>query len=128
MKKVLLVMFALICFGMTANAQSCTIQGANDGSTIMVTNDWKDGSTIHVNLSNDSEKTCANVTVKVEVKYVYKGNMVVGGPGATTETFEGHGKSCPTQDCEIKIPINETKQSNVFHSYKIIGVSGNKCN
>ena len=69
MKKVLLMMFALICFGATAKAQVCKISGANDGSTIMCTGEHLENDKVIVNLSNDSENTCANVTVIVEVTY-----------------------------------------------------------
>lgn len=133
MKKVLLILFALICFGATANAQSCKISGANDGSTVMVTNHWQEGSTVHVDLENDSEKTCANVVVKVEVKYVYKGNHVVGGPGPKTKTFEGRGTSCPNGTCKIDVSILSEfrEQGDRFvqaGDYKVLSVSGNKCN
>ena len=116
-----------------ANAQSCEIKGANDGSTVMVTNHWLDGSTVYVNLENDSEKTCANVVVKVEVKYVYRGNHVVGGPGPKTKTFEGRGTSCPSGTCKVEIPILLDFYDYGDHfvkdgEYKVVGVSGNKCN
>lgn len=119
MKRVLLLMFALICFGVTANAQSCKINGTDDGSTIMVTNAWKDGSTINVNLSNDSEKTCANVTVEVDVTYEGSNNI---------KTYKGYGKSCPNQDCKIEIPISDEIRGLKYRNYKVTSVSGNKCN
>lgn len=112
-------MFVLICFSVSANAQSCKISGADDGSTVMVTNDWKDGNTINVNLSNDSEKICANVTVKVKVTYAGSNHY---------KTYEGHGKSCPNQDCKIEIPISENINGYDYRSYEVISVSGNKCN
>ncbi len=128
MKKILLIMFALICFGATANAQSCKIRGAEDGSTVMVTNHWLDGSKVFVNLENDSEKNCANVVVKVEVKYVYRGNHVVGGPGPQTKTYEGYGTSCPNGTCKVEVPISLNYDGLEMRDYKVLSVSGNKCN
>jgi hypothetical protein len=114
MKKVLLLMFALICFSATATAQSCKISGANDGSTIMVTNDYQDGSQIVVNLENDSERTCANVTVEVEVSYYHARNQI----------FTGSDKSCPNATCVIKVEIGNI---NDMKGYKVKKVSGTKC-
>lgn len=132
MKKILFVGLAVIGFAFVANAQSCKIQGANDGSTVMVTNHWLDGSKVFVNLENDSEKNCANVVVKVEVKYVYRGNHVVGGPGPKTKTYEGYGTSCPNGTCKVEVPVlldfNEYGDRFEMREYKVLSVSGNKCN
>ena len=120
MKRVLLMMFALICFGMTANAQSCKISGASDGSTVMVTNDYQDGSKIVVNLENDSNETCANVTVEVVVSYA----------GSNLKTYTGRGKSCPGSTCKIEIPIQEKYNGNTAYpmkGYTVQKVSGTKC-
>ena len=113
-------MFALICFGVTANAQSCKISGANDGSTVMVTNDYQDGSKIVVNLENDSNETCANVTVEVVVSYA----------GGNSKTYTGRGKSCPGSTCKIEIPIQENyngKSNYPIKGYTVQKVSGTKC-
>lgn len=118
MKKLLLIMFALICFGATANAQSCKISGANDGSTIMVTNAYQEGNKIVVNLENDSENTCANVSVEVEITYTYS---------QYKEKYTGRGKSCPGSSCKIEIPINLTKGNNKMTEYSVKKVSGTKC-
>ena len=120
MKKVLLIMFALICFGMTAKAQSCKISGASDGSTVMVSNDYQDGNKVVVNLDNDSENTCANVTVEVEVSYA----------GGNSKTYSGRGKSCPSSTCRIEIPIQENYNGQSHYpmkGYKVRKVSGTKC-
>lgn len=117
MKKIFLIMFALICFGATANAQSCKISGAGDGSTVMVTQDYQEGNKIVVNLENDSETTCANVTVDVEVTY-----------GANTvKTYTGRGKSCPNSTCRIEISFPEKSGQLDMRKYKIKSVSGTKC-
>lgn len=118
MKKVFLLVFTLICFGISSNAQSCKISGANDGSTIMVTNDYQEGNKIVVNLDNDSESTCANVTVEVEITYTQS---------TCKETYTGRGKSCPDSSCRIEIPINLTKGTKKMSEYKVKKVSGNKC-
>ncbi len=115
------------------SAQSCQIKGATDGSSVMVTNHWESGSSVFVNLENDSEKTCANVVVKVQVKYVYSGNHIVGGPGPKTKIFEGKGTSCPNGSCKIEVPILlDFKDGGDYFvkkgDYEIIGISGNKCN
>ena len=118
MKKVLLMMFALVCFSVTANAQSCKISGASDGSTVMVTQDYQEGNKIVVNLENDSESTCANVTVEVEVTY-----------GANTvKTYTGRGKSCPNSSCRIEISVPEKSGQLSMNKYKVTKVSGSKCN
>jgi hypothetical protein len=132
MKKILVLLIVLMGISYAANAQSCKIRGADDGSTVMVTNHWLDGSKVFVNLENDSEKTCANVTVKVEIKYVYRGNHVVGGPGPKTKAYEGYGTSCPNGTCKVEIPIlldiNEYGDCFEMREYKVLSVSGNKCN
>lgn len=116
MKKVLVLLVTLMGISFTANAQSCKIQGANDGSTVMVTNDYQDGSKIVVNLENDSEKTCANVTVEVEVVYAYG-----------KKSYTGYGKSCPDSSCKIEIPISLKNGDYAMKGYKVQKVSGTKC-
>lgn len=117
MKKVLFIMFALICFSVSANAQSCKISGAGDGSTVMVTQDYQEGNKIIVNLENDSETTCANVTVEVEITYGTN----------TVKTYTGRGKSCPNSSCKIEIPFPEKSGSLNMSKYSVIKVSGTKC-
>lgn len=118
MKKVLVLLVALLGISFAASAQSCKIQGTNDGSTILCTGHHLDGSIVIVNLSNDSESTCANVTVKVKVTYANN----------ATETFEGRGKSCPDQEATIDVYINLEKNGKEWKKYEVISVSGNKCN
>jgi hypothetical protein len=107
MKKLFLLFVALVGISFAVNAQSCEIKGADDGSTVMVTSHFIDGEKIVVVLGNDSEKTCANVTVKVT---------------ANGKEFEGYGKSCPGST-RIDITIGEP-----IKSYKVEKVSGTKCN
>ena len=118
MKKILFILVALLGITFTTNAQSCKISGASDGSTVMVANDYLDGNKIVINLENDSEKTCANVTVEVEVTYTYS---------HIKETYTGRGKSCPGSTCKIEIPVSPTKGNNKLTDYKVKGVSGTKC-
>lgn len=120
MKKVLLILVAMLGISFAANAQSCKIQGANDGSTVMVTNDYQDGNKIVVNLENDSNEICANVTVEVTVSYA----------GGNTKTYSGRGKSCPGTSCKIEIPIQENYNGQSRYplkGYKVQKVSGTKC-
>lgn len=106
----------------TANAQSCKIAGLDDGSTCMVTNDWQEGNVVYVDVENDSESTCANVTVEVVV--TYKG----GKKTTLTLTFTGRAKSCPGSTCKVTVPIQEKNSDNWdMTSYKVNKISGTKC-
>lgn len=116
MKKYFLILVALIGISMAANAQSCKISGTNDGSTIMVTQDRLEGDKVIVNLENDSESTCANVTVTVEVNY----------NNGKSQSFTGRVKSCPNQSATVTIPIQTKNGSSPMKNYKVT-VSGNKC-
>ena len=118
MKKLLLIIVALLGINFAANAQSCKISGTNDGSTILCTGQHMEGNKVIVNLSNDSESTCANVTVTVKVTYANN----------STETFEGRGKSCPNQEAAITVYINTEKNGKRWTKYEVTSVSGNKCN
>ena len=118
MKKVVLILVAMLGISFAVNAQSCKISGSEDGSTVMVTNSFQEGSKIVVNLENDSEKTCANVTVEVEVSYA----------GNNKKTYTGYGKSCPGSSCKIDIPIDVKVGKNDMKGFSVKKVSGNKCN
>lgn len=113
-------MFALLTgFCLFANAQSCKISGSSDGSSILCTGQHMEGdNTVVVNLSNDSESTCANVTVVVKVTY----------EGGSTQEFEGRGKSCPDTEAAIRVYINNQKNGKQWKKYEVTGVSGSKCN
>lgn len=117
MKNILLILIALFGVNFAANAQSCKISGANDGSTVMVTNDYQDGNKIVIDLENDSDETCANVTVEVEVSYSH----------SKPKTFTGRGKSCPNSSCKLEIAIDEKNGSYAMTGYKVKKVSGTKC-
>lgn len=119
MKKILLVLVAMLGISFMANAQSCKISGATDGSTIMVSQDRLEGDKVIVNLENDSESTCANVTVTVEVSY--------GNTDNNNKTFTGRVKSCPNATATVTIPIQTTNKNLKLRTYKVT-VSGNKCN
>lgn len=106
MKKLLVLFMAIVGISFAANAQSCEIKGADDGSTVMVTNHFIDGEKVVVVLGNDSEKTCANVTVKVTVD---------------GKEYEGYGKSCPGST-RIEVTIGKP-----IKSYRVEKVSGTKC-
>lgn len=116
MKKIFLILVALMGISMAANAQSCKISGTNDGSTIMVTQDRLEGDKVIVNLENDSESTCANVTVTVEVYY----------NNGKSQSFTGRVKSCPNQSATVTIPIQTKNVSSPMKNYKVT-VSGSKC-
>ena len=118
MKKIFLLLVALIGISYVANAQSCKISGTNDGSTILCTDQHLDGNKVVVNLSNDSENTCANVTVTVEVTY----------ENNSTKTFQGRGKSCPNAEAAINVYIETVNNGKNWKKYEVTGVSGNKCN
>lgn len=117
MKKYFYILLLVgLCF--TVNAQSCKISGSNDGSTIVCTGHSIDGNNITVTLSNDSENTCANVSIIVKVTYANN----------STEEFEGRGKSCPDQEAAIRVPIKTEKNGREWTKYEVARVSGSKCN
>ena len=124
--KSFLVLLSLgICLSGYGAGQSCKINGSTDGSSIMVTSDYLSDNVINAVLDNDSKEECANVSVEVEV--VYK-----CGYSAETRSYTGFGKSCPGSSTTVKIPIQKTFniKSNVydFQSYRVISISGSKCN
>lgn len=118
MKNLLILIVPLLFFCFSANAQSCKISGSNDGSSILCTGQHMEGNNVIVNLSNDSENTCANVIVVVKVTY----------EGGATQEFEGRGKSCPNQDAAISVYINTENKGKPYKKYEVTRVSGNKCN
>ena len=118
MRQFLLILAIIISFSTTSNSQSCKISGSNDGSTIVCTSHYMDGNNVKVTVSNDSESTCANVSIVVKVTYANN----------TTQEFEGRGKSCPDQETSISIPINKENNGKEWKKYEVTKISGNKCN
>ncbi|MBP5663566.1 MAG: hypothetical protein J6X16_04765 [Bacteroidales bacterium] len=118
MKRLLLLFAIIISFTTAINAQSCKISGSNDGSTIVCTSHHMDGNNVKVTVSNDSESTCANVSIVVKVTYANN----------TTQEFEGRGKSCPDQEASISVPINTEYNGKEWKKYEVTKISGNKCN
>ena len=118
MKRLFFLIVIIIFFTIIANAQSCKISGSNDGSTILCTGHSLEGNTVTVTVSNDSEKTCANVAVVVKVTYA----------NYTTKEFEGRGKSCPDQEAAISVYINKENNGKEWTKYEVTKISGSKCN
>lgn len=120
MKKVLVLLVALICFGATSNAQVCKISGSND--SVEVFDSYLDAANnqIVVTVGNDSNDISANVTVTVQVR-VYNN-------GWSTQTFTGKTLAKPNQTTTIK--IKPTGGYMIKDDSKIIKVdiSGTKCN
>lgn len=120
MKKVFLLMIALICFGAIAKAQVCKISGSNDSvevfdSYIDLANDQ-----IVVTVGNDSNDISANVTVTVQVT-VYKN-------GWSTQAFSGKVIAKPNQTTTVNIKPNGGYKINDKSEIKKVDISGTKCN
>lgn len=120
MKKVLLIMFALICFGATGKAQVCKISGTNDNVEVFGCHTDAENNQVIVTVSNDSNDISANVTVTVEVKGTVN-------CGSCTTTVEGKGLSKPGQSTQIKIKVPSSFKLTENSRSKCTGISGSKC-
>ena len=120
MKRFLLILVAFLGISYAANAQSCTIQGDSDGSTVAVTSKTldKDNGVVKVNLGNDSwSGKCANVTVYVTVTYQ-------DGKKTATKEFTTTQMVCPGIPVTAEVYIDTTNMI----SWKVEKISGKKCN
>jgi hypothetical protein len=122
MKNFILIFAILISFGISANAQSCVISGAADGSTVEIQSCYLNDDNVIVNVINDSKDIAANVTVSVEVTYKY-------GNATKTCSYSGKEISLARVPTKIEIPITKEYPSAgyVANSVKAISVSGTKC-
>ena len=117
MKKVLLIMFALICFGATAKAQVCKISGSNDNVEVFNCYTDVENNQVIVIVSNDSNDISANVTVTVEVKM-----------GSVTKTVEGKARALPNQNTKIEIPMSrEGVKIGSTTTVRCTKITGAKC-
>ena len=120
MKKVVFVLFVLICFGATANAQVCKISGTNDNVEVFGCHTDAENNQVIVTVSNDSNDISDNVTVTVEVKG--KADC-----GSCTTTVEGKGLSKPGQTTQIKIKMPSSFKLTENSRSKCTGIRGSKC-
>ena len=123
MKKCLMILVALIGFGISVNAQSCVIKETNDGSTCEVQSCYLSGDNVIVNVINDSKDIAANVTVNVTVTYKY-------GISTKTKQYSGKDVSIARVPLKIEIPISTTHPehySYVADSVVATSISGTKC-
>lgn len=117
MKKVVLILVAMLGISFAGKAQvQCQIQNG-EGSTVMATDQRLEGDHVIVTLENDSQDISANVTVTVEVKYKNR----------KTKTFQGFGKCLPSQSNFISVKIDLTDGQYEWDSYSVVAVKGNKC-
>lgn len=120
MKKVLLIMFALVCFGATAKAQVCKISGSNDNVEVFGCRLDLGNNGVIVTVSNDSNDISANVTVKVEIQ----GKE---GCSSCTTTVEGKNLAKPNQTTQIKIRVPSSFKLTENSRLKCTEISGSKC-
>ena len=117
MKKYLMILIAMVCFGVSANAdKSCKISGAEDGSSIQVSYSHVDvdGGYVYFSTSNDSEKISANFTF----------SFSISGIG----TKKGSGMAKPLTSSEVKVSVPEIKGKNADSiTVTVDSVESNKC-
>jgi hypothetical protein len=129
MKKILVILVAVIGLSISVNAQVCPIEG---GNIEVVSSPTHNGSEAIVTVANDSETTSANVTVTVKVSYHFTSNNAY----YKSETFSGTefvGKGGRTQ---IRIPItscysynhNGTTLTLCPKAVEVTDIRGRKCN
>lgn len=108
------ILAVMLGISYAANAQSCQIKGLEDGSSIIVSQNYKNPTRneVVVNLENDSKSTCANVTVTVSVTYKNSKDDI-------TKTV----KCCPGNTTTISFPLDN---SNQYQSHEV-KISGKKC-
>jgi hypothetical protein len=124
MKKFLMILIAIIGFSVTMSAQSCTINGADDGSTVAVKSCYMSGDNVTVNVINDSKDIMANITVTVEVTYKW-------GSSTKVQRYEGREIALSGVTTKIELPIDKKHtEDNRYEatSVKAISISGKKCN
>lgn len=123
MKKVVFLLFALICFGATAKAQNvCKISGSNDNVEIFNYYIDESNNQVVVTVGNDSNDISANVTITVQVSARKKGNS-----GMSQLTLSGKEIAKPNQTTTINIPLTSgyefTNNSKIMETK----ISGTKC-
>ena len=123
MKKALLMLFALICFGATVKAQTvCKISGSNDNVEIFSSYIDEANNQVVVTVGNDSNDISANVTITVIVSAKQNGYS-----GMSQITISGKEIAKPNQTTTINIPLTKgysfTKDSKIIENK----ISGTKC-
>lgn len=123
MKKVFIMMFALICFGATAKAQVCKISGSNDNVEVFTCYTDVAKNQVVVRVSNDSNEISANVTVTVEVKNVKQS----GYSNLKKLTLTGKELAKPNGPTDIKIDIPSGYTLLNESTAQCTNISGTKC-
>lgn len=116
MKKILVMLFAILGLTINANAQTaqCKITGSTDGATVVASVIEVGDGYVLVSLENDGS-FAVNVTIKV--------TGTVGGAGnGTTST-----KVYTHQTASVKVPVNGAKSGNPTSYYRIT-INGSRCN
>lgn len=114
MKKILVMLFAILGLTINANAQTaqCKISGSTDGATVVASVIEVGDGYVLVELDNDGS-FAVNVTIKV------------------TSNASGNGtrsaKVYPSQSTSVKVPVNGAKSDKPTSYYKIT-ISGSRCN
>ncbi|GHT34595.1 hypothetical protein FACS189434_11040 [Bacteroidia bacterium] len=123
MRNLFLILATVFCVAISANAQTCTISGADDGSTVEVQSCYLSGDKVIVNVINDSKDIAANVTVSVTVTYKF-------GTLTKTESYQGRNIALARVSTPIEIPVNTEWSADsryTVYSATANSVSGTKC-
>lgn len=102
-----------------ADGESCLINGATDGSSLLIVSSQKVGNFIEVTVANDSQSTAANVTITVTSNYKYESR-------AKTETTSSAGLAMPSATTIIKVPVKEKIGDYKFVDYQL-SLKSSKC-
>lgn len=115
-------MLAVICFGVTANAQVCKISGTNDNVEVFTCYTDASNNQVVVRVSNDSNDISANVTVNVTVKNAKRN----GYSGSHEVKIVGKELAKPGQtDIRIDMPSGYSLREESIAT--CTGISGSKC-
>ena len=125
MKRIRLFIYTLTLCYASANADGeiCKIKGSTDNSSVEIGTTYLDGTTVKGELLNDSESTNANITIEVEG--IYRSGSATSTLCKQVRKISVHSQSVPF---EVSFPVSHPNNSNYkFTTYRIVGISGNKC-
>lgn len=116
MKKILVMLFAILGLTINANAQTaqCKISGSTDGATVVASVIEVGDGYVLVELDNDGT-FAVNVTIKV--------TGTVSGAGNGTRS----AKVYPSQSTSVKVPVSGAESDKPTSNYRIT-ISGSRCN
>lgn len=124
MKKIILIALTILCYASAnADGEICKIKGSTDNSSVEIGTTYLDGTTVKGELLNDSESTNANITIDVEG--IYRSGAAKLTLCKQVRKISAHSQSTPF---EVSFPVSHPNNSNYkFSTYRIVSISGNKC-